>query len=214
MNQDFTPSRRDVLKLSASGIGSAIFGSLVPPSAPSAAGSTPLTFGQTWEASVNRASYIHEHLGRFHREVNFPARSPLSTERESLVFLGAFAASVQSALRVQLSDGASLLDRQALARECEQTRTIIRGLSPQDRMGYWNDISFWQNEGCYGTNASEWAFDRQSTGKDWQVAVDEYFNKLDRDLLSYEKYVRHLTSEARRSKVLLDRMEKPIAVMG
>jgi hypothetical protein len=214
MTQDFTPSRRDVLKLSASGIGSAIFGSLMPASMPSAANAAPLTFGSNWEASVHRASYIHEHLGRFHYDKIFTTRAPLSTEREALVFLGKFAASIHSALRVQLSDGASLFERQALARQCEETRTIIRGLSPTDRTSYWNDISFWQNEGCYGINASEWAFHRQSTGKPWQVAVDEYFAKLERDLVSYEQYVRHLASEASRSKNLLDRMDTPIATMG
>jgi hypothetical protein len=115
---------------------------------------------------------------------------------------------------VELSDGRSLFERQALARQCEETRAIIRGLSPRDRTAYWNDIAFWQSERGYFSNASEGAFLWQSEGKPWQIAVDEYFEKLDRDLLSYERYVRHLTSEARRSKELLSRMDTPIAPMG
>jgi hypothetical protein len=217
MDSTLTPSRRDLLKLSAGGIGSAIFGSLAPAALPSAANVTPLaplTFDRTWENSIHRASHIHERLGRFHHERVFSARSEISNEREALVFLGRFAGAIHSALRVELSQGDSIFNTTALAKECAETRATISKLSPEQRRSYWADIHFWRDQGCYGSNASEWDFDHGAQGKRWNEAVDRYFTKLERDLASYEKFVRHLASEATRSRELLGSLDRPIGAMG
>lgn len=214
MDQPLTPTRRDVLKLSTGAVGSLLFGSRMPDPITTGASAAPLPLGGSWEAHVHRASYIHERLGHFHHTKVFARQAPCTTEREALVFLGRFASSCDGLSWTKLPDGGSLINATALARESQETRKMIKGLSPEQRRRYWSDIEFWRDQGCYGTNASEDAFLTGASTHGWQQAVDEYFTKLDRDLNSYEKYVRHLTGEAGRSLKLLHDLDTPIAAMG